>query len=552
MQAPYRLTLALLAVLWVQSAPAAPIPTRPVHTNKTRFRIPYRFDGEEIRRLAAREIRLYVSTDYGSRWFVAQSVAPVAGRFEFQAPRDGEYWFAVRTLDGRGRLHPEGQITEPGLRVVVDTTLPELTITVRQLEAGKAQAEWKGVDLHLEPSQLRMEYILAGAAKWRPLRVPAQAAGQVVWTIPAGGLVAVRGSIQDQAGNVGRAQHQLGVAPADQIVPRPSVPDFSQPIAALDSVPGSSLTLPQDFSTTSTDTTEFGAHEGIGPEPERSLAELRSALSDMTQAPSAPNPRNRLIRSSDNSRPEITRGRYRPQERDAGQQRAELHDRAGQSRGWENVQVSRIVNSRRFMIDYRIDGVGPSGVRRVELYVTRDDGRTWTKHGEDTDRVSPILVEVAEDGMYGFSLRVQSGNATVSRAPIDGEQPDFTLRVDQTPPSVSLLPAQTALIGGNGDIVFQWIADDQNPVEGSVSLAYATEANGPWEVFADRIPNTGRYRWQTPTNIPPQLYIRLTVEDAAGNSAHATTDQPIFTDRARPTARILNVETAAKPSPAPQ
>ena len=68
-ETPMRFLLLLfttgLACAGFSSALAAPIPTGPIHTANSRFRIPFRFDAAEMRRLGAREIRLFVSEDRG-------------------------------------------------------------------------------------------------------------------------------------------------------------------------------------------------------------------------------------------------------------------------------------------------------------------------------------------------------------------------------------------------------------------------------------------------------------------------------------------------------
>ena len=55
--------LALTVCGVVSDLHAAPPIAKPIYTNKPRFRIPYQFDAEEMRKLGAREIRLYVSND---------------------------------------------------------------------------------------------------------------------------------------------------------------------------------------------------------------------------------------------------------------------------------------------------------------------------------------------------------------------------------------------------------------------------------------------------------------------------------------------------------
>src|SRR5262245_66643282 len=86
---------------------AAPIPTNPIFTNNLRLRIPFHYDPTELKRLGAGEIRLYVSNDRGRTWQQSQTVKPDAGKFTFQAPGEGEYWFIVRSVDSRNREHPD-------------------------------------------------------------------------------------------------------------------------------------------------------------------------------------------------------------------------------------------------------------------------------------------------------------------------------------------------------------------------------------------------------------------------------------------------------------
>ena len=103
-----RLTAILaLTGLWLAhgEALAAPLP-KPIATNKTRFRIPFKFDAAALQRMNARELQLHVSSDRGLTWELAQTLTPDGGKFEYQAPNDGEFWFAVKTLDGRNQLHP--------------------------------------------------------------------------------------------------------------------------------------------------------------------------------------------------------------------------------------------------------------------------------------------------------------------------------------------------------------------------------------------------------------------------------------------------------------
>src|SRR5579864_298112 len=83
--------LALVAGMVFTHCPveAASLP-KPTFTNKTRFRIPFKFDSTALERMNAREIQLHVSRDHGATWELSQTLTPDGGKFEFQSQVDGE------------------------------------------------------------------------------------------------------------------------------------------------------------------------------------------------------------------------------------------------------------------------------------------------------------------------------------------------------------------------------------------------------------------------------------------------------------------------------
>ncbi len=116
------------------------IPTAPIHTNKLKFRIPFHYDAAELTRASGSDGR------FGLHVFARprpnpgrpyQDVAPDAGKFSFDAPADGEYWFIVRTLDAKKNIHPAGRLADPDLKVIVDTTLPRLDLELRRYPRAK-------------------------------------------------------------------------------------------------------------------------------------------------------------------------------------------------------------------------------------------------------------------------------------------------------------------------------------------------------------------------------------------------------------------------------
>jgi hypothetical protein len=488
----------------------------PIVTNKLRFRIPFRTDPAALQRMNARELQLFVSPNRGATWALAQTIAPQAARFEYQAAGDGEYWFAVRTIDGFGQPHPAGEQLEPGLIVVVDTAPPQLELQLQPVGPGRVQLSWLARDAALDPATLRLEYRQPGTADWQPVSVLPKSSGQTSWSVPQGGLVAVRGSIADLAGNQGMQQAQASILPGDPLLPRPSGSSVREPIAEADPFsPEAPLVAPRASS----------PKPVINPGP---AAETKTAM--MPQ----------FISGNLASRPEITQDRWTTDEPVTGSASAAASSSLGRQ---------RIINTRRFQLNYKVDDVGPSGIGSVELYITPDNGRQWYRYGEDADRTSPFDVEVPQDGEYGFAVRVRSGAGLALDPPLPGEPPAIRVTVDQSAPKLELLPVQQGQGTEMNQLVIRWRTSDAHPAEKPISLYYAPTLEGPWELISGWRADTGSFTWTVGPGAPTQFYVRVMARDAAGNISQVDTPQPLLVDLTRPTARIVDVEVKPVPSP---
>lgn len=524
MKAP---TLFLIAVaLLACSVPvqAGPIPTTPIYTNKLRFRIPFHFDAEEMQRLGAREIRLFVSRDRGRNWQQTQAVAPDAGKFNFQAPTDGEYWFLVRTVDARNKLHPDNTVNDPGLQVIVDTAQPKLQLELRQPAPGRVQLSWTAGDEHLDTTQLRLEYMQPGLSDWQTVSIVPKAIGQTEWAIPQGGIVAVRGSISDFARNVAQDQVQLRVAAGNQAVPRPDAPDLRQPVAS----PGRSgndsvaLTMPDQFPSGGIDKSK------APPVPVAGGEDIKFTPIPM-QGKDGSAPRSNFI-SHQGEKPIIAgqRSVTTPPDEPVRQVSTGRH---------------RVVNTRQFQIGYKLQDVGPSGVSNVELYITQDNGATWYRYGEDPDRQSPAQVEVPKEGLYGFALGVKSGAGLASDPPQNGDRPSIIVVVDQTPPRIEMLPLEQGQGKAATKLLIPWKYADDNPNDKPIAISYSANGQAPWQPISGWIENTGSYIWNVGPGVPMKFYLRIEARDSAGNIQSVETPQPVLIDLSKPTAKIIDIET---------
>lgn len=541
--------LSILAVLCAHAASHAAPPPQPIPTNKTRFRIPFKIDAAALQRLNARELQLHVSRDGGVTWEHAQSLPPDGAKFEYQAPGDGEYWFAVKTLDGRNQLHPPRDRYETGLIVQVDTVEPLLDLTLQQLPSGKVQLNWNAADAHLDVATLKLEYQSPGSSEWEIVEVAPRATGEVAWTVTQPGQVRVRGSIADTATNLGRGQTQFQFLPVGDPVPKPR-PGRRVPIAGIETQdqaaaeptaadPGVEFTTPEPASPP-----EAVARQPVAPD------EYRGPVITPFGGAAAPGaPSERFVAATESTRPDITRGRWGdlPESpvatgRVPVSTPAEPAPRAPGS-------AQRVVSSRRFQVGYTIDDVGPSGVGAVELFITQDHGRKWWKYGEDPDRRSPFDVEVPQDGEYGFAIRVRSGVGLTNDPPLPGEPPAVMVVVDQTPPRVELLSAQQGQGNLSNRLQVRWRISDERLAAKPVAIYTSPTRTGPWEPVSGWTDDQGGIEWNVAPGTPPQIFVRVIARDAAGNIGRAESQQPILVDLSRPTARIVDVEAPQEVAP---
>ena len=208
-----------------------------------------------------------------------------------------------------------------------------------------------------------------------------------------------------------------------------------------------------------------------------------------------------------------------------------------------------MVNSRDFQIGYHVDDVGPSGVGKVELFITQDGGRKWYRYGTDPDNQSPFPVSVSEDGVYGFELRVKNGAGIGDDPPHAGDKPSIIVTVDKTPPVAQLLPPQIGRGTSRNKVLLRWTASDANLAAAPVLLEYAPQPAGPWQKIGDWQANTGRFIWALGAGLPGKVYLRLTVKDEAGNVTQVPAPEALLIDFVRPTARIVDVEAKSEHPP---
>ena len=472
------------------------IPVR--YTRSKDFVLP--FNLTEMEKSSVAEVQLHVRTP-DSPWQKRASAGPSEGKFEFKVLEEGEIWFAVVTCDGNGLTNPADPRTmPPALRVLVDNTAPSFEM---KAEPGKPPVNQpflrlEAKDLHLEDSSLSVACFTGGT--WHALS-PTAGDGSLFPLPPAaGGTWKIRAICRDKAGNQGNFE---GLFPPPEEKKAPPAP-----VAEKDGKPAPATTKSSD---------EKKAPEASSSpmQPGAVAAKPEPATAVASKASNAPSP-----------------------------EKAKPVEKKKEPDGPKKL----VVNSTEVQLEYAVEEVGPSGVAKADVWLTRDNGLTWKILTEDTDGKSPADCKLPGEGEFGITLVLTNGSGAPGREPTPGEKPEVVLEVDTTFPTAKLSYAQVlATEGGGGPALFvKWEAKDKNLGEKPIRLLLGESTAGPFVPFAEPLANSGEFRWPVPANCPPKMYLKLEVMDAGGNLTQVEHPTPVLMDPARPKGKVL----AARPGKA--
>jgi hypothetical protein len=207
--------------------------------------------------------------------------------------------------------------------------------------------------------------------------------------------------------------------------------------------------------------------------------------------------------------------------------------------------VVRLVNKKRITLNYEVKDVGPSGVSGVELWYTRD-AKDWKRHDSAPETKPPYIIEVQEEGLYGFTLLAKNGIGLSKDPPRSGDLPQVWVEVDLTRPTVAVTDVKAGYSDKAPILTVQWKANDKNLGGQPITVSYAEKENGPWQPIVTNVENTGRCAWPLRPGVPPKLFVRVEARDLAGNVGAAQTPAPVQVDMSRPTVNILDVEAVGR------
>ena len=478
-----------------------------VYHNRRSFRIPLNIPKADIPRY--KQFQLWYSGDGGGRWEKVDATTLDKPSFSFSTQRDGECWFAVRTVDNKNRLFPADDAdVEPIMKVVIDTRPPTMMLDARPRRGNVASARWEVADEHLDIGTLVLEYQAEGARDWAqvPIRKPGRI-GVESWDAGTAEPIKVRGSISDRAGNTKVALLSL--------------PDGS----ATAGEPGGTGDLADPNVAPPIGTFASSSGERSAPSVISGPAPMPSMDGATTPSRSGPTGDFNPFATNEATASQATGGGPAP----------------------EPTSPPILVSSPKFALQYAIDDAGPNGPAAVELWVTTDGGRTWFSRGEDPDRNSPFHVDLGGEGTFGLKLVAKSAANQGDRPPISGEAPNTVVEVDSSGPAVRLDPPR--MVGPK--LVIAWHASDPHPTARPVVISVRPDTpGGQWSLITPSpIENTGQFTWTVPAGCPPKIHVRVDVRDSLGNVGSAETGETgaVLVDRSKPKGRIIGLDPSARP-----
>jgi hypothetical protein len=546
-----RIGIAVLLTTWTMGAPPSD-----VYTMRTRHLvIPIHVN--EAKRAELNELQLFVSMDLGRTWTLAGRENPNQESFKFHAQNDGQYWFGVLAIDRAGNRDPAE--VSACLKVFIDTQTPVVRIVAADRVGDEIQLAWETLDAQAEVASLQLDYRMSESgpnAYWQRVPVVPTLSGQTRFRPLSNGPVTLRVQINDSTGTPATAVRDMPGTPATSVtansVPPPIVTGATAPVPPPGAFqPANSIVPAPSIAPTPSAVPPPASTQ---PLPVNDVPPMPTAVAPVTPGPvpmSQP-----TTESPSNLAPLPARAGTDVGGRLPMASSVNEIANAGSSPARGPLPEIVHVRDRQAAIDFEIASKGPSGIKRIQVFVTQNDGQTWNPYFETppNQTTSPLALPLQlDEGLYGFRLVLFSGADQTVGPPRPGDAPEFRVQVDRTAPRVSLY-APTIVPGQPNALALHYLAKDEHVDPRSVSLFWSTQPNDGWRPITIsgeresslRIKDVKECTWSLPADLPDRVYLRLTACDLAGNLGECVTRDPVTVDLHKPTAKVKSVAGIGK------
>ncbi len=541
----------------------------PMNSRTIKLPIEYKKDRKTIR-----QVVLYVARNGENTWYQEGLVTPDKDAFVYIAKDDGIYWFKMQIEDLKGNKDPTDLTRDPpDLKMVIDTTAPVIRVTNAKRTGDELVVEWVIDDKFPNDAETKVHFRATSNpnAYWQEVTLPATSRTGVKFPSGVSDGVTVKISAVDVAGNKAEITREFPAGNAAST-------SLKEPPAITYPIPGSNVGTGVGVITPPPPVNIIPP--GPGPvEPIKQPDPVVPGFPGPSIKPFNPNPP-----APDNTAllPNYSPLAGGPKPLETVDPRT-THTRPANSSttpvgAWSGappvVELTRAqaINYPRFDLGFDLEQRGPSGISRVDLWVTRDDGRSWRKWSQHDGKGSAVRVSLDAkeneqlEGGYGFRLVPVSGAGLSEREPVAGDAPEMRIVLDVSPPQIDLY-APVSDPNALDTLIIQWKATDRNFGDDPITLEWGDSPTGPWKPVATtgtdpvvqatavnapiarRLANTGQYGWRVPAGVPARVYLKATARDAAGNVKEIVTREPILVDLTKPRAKINGIVPPVTPRP---
>ncbi|MBP3960539.1 hypothetical protein J8F10_35390 [Gemmata sp. G18] len=540
-------------------------------------------------RKTIRHVVLYVARNGENTWYQEGFVTPDKDAFVFVAKDDGVYWFKMQIVDLKGNKDPAELTSDPpDLKMVVDTTAPQVRVTDAKRNGAEIVVKWAIEDKFPNDAGTKVHFRATNNPNgfWQEVTIHPSSPNGVGFSSGITEGVTVKITAVDVAKNVTEITHDFPAGNANastslkETPPAPPAGTGAVGAGAFTPPPPSNLVPAGPGPGTPIGPPIIPPGPGpVSPQPPV-VPTFKPEPPAGTPLPSNPLPGTPPFTGQGQplpSNPPLTGG---PVQTGGPQPLATVDPKAPPlpapggatpAGGWNGgtnpmVELTRAqaINYPKFDLGFDLEQRGPSGISRVDLWVTRDDGRSWSKWSQHDGKGGAVRVSLDAkenpqiEGTYGFRLVPVSGAGLSEREPAAGDAPDMRVVLDVTPPQLELF-APVSDPNALDTLIIQWKASDRNFGDDPITLEWSDSATGPWKPvaatgnepvvratgmdapIAKRLANTGQYGWRVPVGVPARVYLKATARDAAGNVKEIVTREPILVDLTKPRAKINGI-----------
>jgi hypothetical protein len=170
--------------------------------------------------------------------------------------------------------------------------------------------------------------------------------------------------------------------------------------------------------------------------------------------------------------------------------------------------------------DFQLPFTPDPRITRVHLYVSEDDGRTWTHKAVVQPSLGQRYFEfrAQRDGWYWFAVQSVDSTGLTNPLRVDAQTPpSLKVCIDTLPPKVTV----QAISAPAGQVGVSWVVQDENlnnlrlGKPGTLQLEYRASRDAGWTPLFPELKAVGQMFWPVTTNAPLEVRVRAT--DDAGN-----------------------------------